>query len=82
MYTKRKRGLFFYDHSTEDMKDEMMKKLLSMPNVLITPHQAFATNEALDNIAATTFYNIDCWNRDQRSENELITADSPANAMA
>lgn len=34
-----------------------------MPNVLLTPHQAFATKEALTNIADTTFYNIDCWKK-------------------
>lgn len=45
---------------TKEMKDEMLKKLLAMPNVLITPHQAFATVQALTNIADTTFYNIDC----------------------
>jgi len=79
---ENERGIFFYDHSAEEMKDEMLKKLLVMPNVLITPHQAFATNEALNNIAATTFYNIDCWNRGQRSENELIPAENLVRTIA
>ena len=44
---------------------------MSFHNVMITPHQAFATKEALSNIADTTFYNIDCWAQDKRSDNEL-----------
>jgi D-lactate dehydrogenase len=55
----------------------MLKKLLSMQNVLITPHQAFATHEALTNIASTTFYNIDCWGRNKRSPNELTGSNIP-----
>lgn len=79
VYEKEK-GVFFHDHSTEGLQDELLDKLLTMPNVLITPHQAFATNEALTNIAATTFYNIDCWSKGQRSENELTPAEKPVAA--
>ncbi len=42
-----------------------------MPNVLLTPHQAFVTKEALANIADITFYNIDCWAKGKESKNEL-----------
>ena len=68
---ENEKGIFFYDHTGNELKDEMLKKLLAMPNVLITPHQAFATKEALSNIAVTTFYNIECWTKGQRSDNEL-----------
>jgi D-lactate dehydrogenase len=68
---ENERGIFFYDFSEKELKDEMLKKLLAMPNVLLTPHQAFATKEALTNIADTTFYNIDCWKKNQHSKNEL-----------
>lgn len=71
VYEKEK-GIFFFDRSIDGVRDEMLKKLLTMPNVLITPHQAFATNEALKNIATTTFYNVDCWANNKRSGNELI----------
>ncbi len=57
---ENERGIFFCDLTGKEMKDELLKKLLAMPNVLITPHQAFATVQALTNIADTTFYNIDC----------------------
>ena len=65
------KGVFFYDHSKNKVKDELLKKLMSYPNVIITPHQAFATNEALSNIASTTFYNLDKWAQNLNSENEL-----------
>lgn len=70
VYEKEK-GVFFYDHSKEKISDDMLEKLMSFPNVIITPHQAFATNEALTNIADTTFYNIDCWSQNKISDNEL-----------
>lgn len=69
---EREKGVFFYDHSKEKIKDEVLNKLMRYPNVMITPHQAFATKEALSNIADTTLYNIDCWAQGKRSDNELI----------
>ena len=57
---ENERGIFFCDLTGKEIKDDILKVLLAMPNVLITPHQAFATKQALTNIADTTFYNIDC----------------------
>jgi D-lactate dehydrogenase len=70
VYEKEK-GIFFYDWSGKKLDDTMLKRLLSLPNVLITPHQAFATTEALGNIANTTFYNIFGWVHDGKCDNEL-----------
>jgi len=64
-------GIFFSDLTGKEMKDDLLKKLLSMPNVLITPHQAFATVQALTNIADTTFENIDCFQKNGTCKNEL-----------
>lgn len=50
--------LFFEDLSNEIIQDEVFAVLLTMPNVLITGHQAFFTQEALSNIAETTLSNI------------------------
>ena len=66
-------GVFYCDPYEKELQDDILKKLLFMPNVLITPLQSFATQEALTNIAAATFYNIDCWKKNQRSKNELTT---------
>ncbi|MDP3468449.1 MAG: NAD(P)-dependent oxidoreductase [Daejeonella sp.] len=70
VYEKEK-GISFYDHSKNPIQDEMLEKLISFPNVIVTPHQAYATKEALSNIADNTFYNIDCWAQDNPTENEL-----------
>ena len=51
--------------------DDLLLKLNAMPNVLITGHQAFLTEEALSNIAETTIYNLDCWDLKKETENEL-----------
>jgi D-lactate dehydrogenase len=75
VYEKEK-GIFFYDYSKNPIKDKMLKKLMSFPNVIVTPHQAFATQEALTNIADTTFYNLNCWAKSQQTENELTSKES------
>lgn len=49
----------------------MLKKLMSLPNVIVTPHQAFATQEALSEVADTTFYNPDCRAQFKVTENEV-----------
>ena len=70
VYEKEK-GLFFYDHSNKKLDDPLLARLMNMPNVLITPHQAFATHEALTNIASISFDSIYNWSINGVSENEL-----------
>jgi len=50
--------LFFEDNSGHIMEDDTLARLISMPNVIVTSHQAFLTGEALSNIAETTIQNI------------------------
>lgn len=50
--------LFFADHSSEVIQDDVFMRLLTFPNVLITAHQGFFTREAVRNIADTTLANI------------------------
>ena len=50
--------VFFEDRSGHIMDDETLSRLISMPNVIVTSHQAFLTEEALNNIAETTVNNI------------------------
>ena len=50
--------LFFEDNSGHIMEDDTLARLISMPNVIVTSHQAFLTSEALSNIAETTIQNI------------------------
>lgn len=49
---------FFEDYSGHIMEDDTLARLISMPNVIVTSHQAFLTEEALSNIAETTVRNI------------------------
>ncbi len=51
-------GIFFEDHSEEVLQDEVLSRLLTFPNVLITSHQAFLTEEALREIARVTTENL------------------------
>ena len=52
-------GEYFYnDHSNQPIEDDLLARLLSFNNVLISSHQAFFTKEALTNIATTTLENV------------------------
>lgn len=50
--------LFYEDCSEHIVRDDMLVRLISMPNVIVTSHQAFLTREALNNIAETTVKNL------------------------
>ena len=50
--------LFFEDFSGHILEDDILARLISMPNVIVSSHQAFLTEEALENIAQTTVENI------------------------
>jgi D-lactate dehydrogenase len=51
-------GYFYEDLSGSIIDDDTLSRLISMPNVIVTSHQAFLTREALENIATTTVDNI------------------------
>ncbi len=53
--------LFFEDRSDQPLQDDVLARLLTFPNVIVTAHQAFLTREALDAIAATTLDNVTRW---------------------
>jgi len=51
--------IFFRDLSAIVIEDDIIQRLMSFPNVLVTAHQAFFTNEALTQITLTTLRNIE-----------------------
>jgi D-lactate dehydrogenase len=55
------KGLFFGDHQKDPVKDPLLQDLMNYPNVLITPHQAYLTKEALQEIADQTIKSLDLW---------------------
>ena len=63
--------LFFEDFSGHILEDDTLARLISMPNVIVTSHQAFLTEEALSNIAATTVQNIVAFFENDHCPNEL-----------
>lgn len=64
--------IFFEDRSGHILNDDLLARLISMPNVIVTSHQAFLTEEALNNIAETTVKNIvSCFENDGMCDNEL-----------
>ncbi len=63
--------LFFEDNSGHILEDDTLARLMTMPNVIVTSHQAFLTEEALENIAETTVKNLKDFEALGRCENEL-----------
>ena len=63
--------LFFEDNSGHILEDDTLARLISMPNVIVTSHQAFLTEEALSNIAETTVSNLVGFAETQQCPNEL-----------
>jgi D-lactate dehydrogenase len=64
-------GLFFEDLSDEVLQDDVLARLLTFPNVLVTAHQGFFTREALAAIAATTLANVTAFERGEPLRNEV-----------
>jgi D-lactate dehydrogenase len=64
-------NVFFHDYSGHIVDDDTLARLISMPNVILTSHQAFLTKEALGNIAQTTLKNIEDFLQNGMSPNEI-----------
>ena len=64
---------FFYEDLSESiLKDDVLSRLIMMPNVLVTSHQAFLTHEALKRIAEITLGNIKSYFDGETLENEIV----------
>jgi len=68
---EEEKELFFEDRSAEILQDDIIARLMTFPNVLITSHQAFLTDTALQNIADTTAHNLDCFSAGSSCVNEV-----------
>lgn len=64
--------LFFEDLSESIIEDDLILKLISFPNVLITSHQAYFTKEAMDEITTTTLQNIEAFDKNLELKNEVV----------
>ncbi len=64
--------IFFEDLSDKCMEDDVFARLMTFPNVLITGHQAFFTQEAMANIAQTTLSNISQVERGEACPNQVL----------
>jgi D-lactate dehydrogenase len=61
-------GIFFHNLSDQVLTDDVLARLMTFNNVVVTSHQAFLTHEALANIADTTLANIDAFKQGKRGE--------------
>jgi D-lactate dehydrogenase len=62
--------VFYGENPSGKSRDDLLLKLLTYPNVIITPHQAFLTVEALEEIAKETIHSLDLW------QDELVVTSS------
>jgi D-lactate dehydrogenase len=66
------KGLFFFDHRSDTTRDPVIEQLLSFQNVILSPHQAFLTKEALQEIALKTIANLDKWQQNKCVGNACV----------
>ena len=74
-------GVFYENLSDLVLQDDVLARLLTFPNVIVTAHQAFLTREALDNIASTTIQNITDFELGMPLPNE-VPAPNSADSLA
>ncbi|MFF2505337.1 2-hydroxyacid dehydrogenase [Streptomyces sp. NPDC058067] len=67
-------GLFFVDRSLDAVEDDILARLVTFPNVLVTSHQAYYTVDAVSQIIETTVRNVLDYQAGRRSENVLVPA--------
>lgn len=67
--------IFFEDNSGHILEDDVLARLISMPNVIVTSHQAFLTEEALENIAEITAKNLVTFFEHKQCANEVCWRD-------
>ena len=68
---EQEENLFFEDLSEHIILDDLISRLMTFPNVLITSHQGFFTREALEQIAKTTLQNITDFENGLHNDNEV-----------
>ncbi len=69
---EEEQGIFFNDMSDKILSDDILARLLTFPNVLVTSHQGFLTYEALANIADTTLQNISAFENGEALMNQVL----------
>ena len=67
--------VFYEDKSNEIMRDDVLARLVTFPNVLITSHQGYFTKEAMQAIAITTMENAYVLDKGLKMENEVVLPD-------
>lgn len=68
---EQEENLFFRDLSEQIIRDDQISRLMSFPNVLITAHQGFFTNESMEQITNTTLQNFSDYEKGIKSGNEV-----------
>ncbi|WP_282113595.1 2-hydroxyacid dehydrogenase [Maribacter stanieri] len=71
---EEEKGLYFEDHSEDILQDDAIARLMTLRNVLISSHQAFLTDTALQNISRITFENLECMEKGDACKNEIKIA--------
>ena len=70
---EQEEGLFFHNLQEQIIDDNTLALMMSFPNVLVTAHQAFFTQEALDEITKTTLQNIEDFKKGTSNDNLIAS---------
>ncbi|KIZ18207.1 2-hydroxyacid dehydrogenase [Streptomyces natalensis] len=70
-------GIFTFDKSLDVMDDDILARLMTFPNVLVTSHQAYFTRDAVGQIIDATVGNVEDYLAHRTNENMLVTQGQP-----
>ncbi len=65
-------GVFFFDRSVEGISDDLLARLISFPQVVVTSHQAYFTRTAVGQIIEATARNVEDFLAGRSNENTLV----------
>ena len=65
-------ALFYHDHSSEVIDDDVFQRLMTFPNVIVSGHQGFFTREAVMEISDITLRNMVCFKDGVECKNALL----------
>lgn len=71
-------ALFYHDHSSDLINDDVFQRLMTFPNVIVSGHQGFFTREAVMEISDITLRNMACFKDGLECKNSLLVKKTTA----
>lgn len=64
-------GLYYYNREGDVIRNDEMSILRSFPNVIVSPHTAFYTDDAVESMIRSAYESVDCWSKGKENPYEV-----------